>query len=369
MKIELLTPVHIGTGNEIPDFEYQLKDRHLLRISLPSLLSANAAARTSLKEFATRDGIMHYLKINSSLWGKHFLYQLNGEGREFDRDRNNPKRKDDISVRECIKASFGNIPLLPGSSIKGAMLTGWLFGAGWEEISAKEQTKLLDATASDFSVILEEKLFNQMTHNNPEWGLKNTDEIPNLLSDRFWVGDIELDGDFDIRHVQRPIKNRVISLWIECVAAGATEATAGLARFREPHREALDRKHTIEELCHRCNTFTRCILVAEQQFADYCVNKRYIPARPPQYSENGILINRLAQAKQTQNSCLLRLGWASHKNATSLTLLNSSSNLSTQPPGRTNPRRRPKSRWSLKDGTPLGWCLITFEDGDYEEDR
>jgi hypothetical protein len=361
MKVELLTPLHIGTGNEIPEFEYQLDGQELLRISLSSLLASDPDAAYELSKFATRDGVMGYLKSRRAIWDDHLLYWLGGEGAAFDKSR-----KNDLAVRECVKASFGHHPLLPGSSLKGAMLTGWLFGEAWGKLSQADQTNLLQAAYTGFTVSLEEKLYQRLTRDNPEWGLKSKDEAPNLLSDRLWIGDIELDGDFEIRQAERSVKSRksgAILLWVECVAAGATGSMFG--RFREQSEGA----RKVAELCRRCNTFARCLIVAEQQFFDYCVRKGYLPARPAAYSDAGYLINRLKAAEATTNSCLVRIGWSSNKNAASLTLLNSSADLSRQPEGRNNPKRRPKSRWSLKDGTPLGWCVVTFEEDDYDEDR
>lgn len=358
MKVELLTPLHIGTGNEIPEFEYQLDGQQLLRISLSSLLVSDPDAPAELSKFATRDGVMGYLKSRKAIWNDHLLYWLNGEGMAFDKSR-----KNDLAVRECLKASFGNHPLLPGSSLKGAMLTGWLFGEAWGKLSQADQTNLLQAAYTGFTVSLEDKLYQRLTGNNPEWGLMSKDEAPNLLSDRLWIGDIELDGDLEIRQAARPIKRRDISLWVECVAASATGSMFG--RFREQSEGS----RNVAELCRRCNTFARCLIVAEQQFFDYCVRKEYLPARPAAYSDTGYLINRLKAVEETKDSCLVRIGWSSNKNAASLTLLNSTADLSRQPEERNNPKRRPKSRWSLRDGTPLGWCVVTFEEDDYDEDR
>jgi hypothetical protein len=370
MKVELLTPLHIGTGNEIPEFEYQLDRSQLLRISLSSLMASDPDAVDFLNEFSTHDGVTRYLKSRGSLWDSHRLYFLNGEAEAFD-----IYRQSDTAVRECIKASLGNYPLLPGSSLKGVLLTAWLFGEGWEKLSQTDQANLLQAGFTDFSVSLDRKTYQNLTNRNPEWGLKGKNGCPNLLSDRLWVGDIELKGDMEIRQAQRHIKKNgnphTLSTWIECITAGATGSMFG--RFREES----DGPRTIEVLCQRCNTFARCLIVAEQQFADYCIDKRYIENRPTAYAENGFLLNRLGAVEKTRDSCIVRVGWASNKNAASLTLMNSSANLTWQ--STSLDRRRPKSRWALKgrtpndgtlnDGVPLGWCLVTFEEDDYDKDR
>jgi RAMP superfamily protein len=364
MIVELLTPLHIGTGNDIPEFEYQLDGSQLLRISLSSLIASDPGAVDFLNDFSTRDGIDSYLKSRSSRWDDHLLYFLNGEALAFDESRQR-----DTAVRECIKASLGNYPLLPGSSLKGALLTGWLFGEGWETLSQTDQANLLQAGFTGFDVSLHGKTYQYLTERNTEWGLKDKEGLPNLLSERLWIGDIELNGDMEIRRAQRTVKKNggpyTLSAWIECITTGAAGSMFG--RFREES----DGPRTIETLCRRCNTFAKCLIVAEQQFADYCINKRYLERRPKAYAENGFLLNSLSSVEQMKNSCIVRIGWASNKNASSLTLLNSSANLSWQPPN--SERRRPKSRWSLKDGTlndgmPLGWCLLTFEEDDYDKD-
>jgi hypothetical protein len=357
MKVELLTPLHIGTGNEIPEFEYHLDRDQLLRISLTSLIASDSEALSELDEFTTRDGVVRYLEKKSSLWDDHLLYYLNGEAQEFD-----ATRQRDTAVRECIKASLDNYPLLPGSSLKGALLTGWLFGEGWEKLSQADQANLLQAAFTGFEISLDRNIYRRLTGRNPEWGLMVDGGEWKLLSDRLWTGDMELDGDLEIRKVLRHIKRggepHKLSTWVECIDAGATGAMFG--RFRKDGAGP----YKVEELCRRCNIFAKCQIIAEQQFADYCIEKKYLRERPAVYGDDGHLLKRLNLSEQTPNSCLVRIGWASNKNAASLTLMNSSANLSRQP---ANPeQRRPKSRWSLKDGSPLGWCLVTFEKDDYD---
>ena len=357
MKVELLTPLHIGTGNEVPEFEYRLDGAELIRISLASLLASDPGAVEVLNEFATRAGVMRYLDSKSDLWDHHLLYYLRGEIEDFDETC-----EPETVVRECVKASFGNYPLLPGSSLKGALLTGWLFGEGWENLSQIEQANLRQSTITKFEVSLEREVYDKLSGKNPEWGFRSRDRLPNLLSDRLWISDIELTGDFEIRQAIRKIKRETFDPWIECIATGASGARPG--RFRQEGNG----KRTVEELCRRCNIFAECLVMAERQFFAYCLDerKRYIKEMPAAYTANSPLFNHLNEAQKTKNTCVVRIGWASNKNAASLTLLNSNGDLFNQPPGTRSPRRRPKSRWSMKDGTPFGWCVVTFEEGDYE---
>ena len=361
MRIELLTPLHIGTGVEVPDFEYQWEERekYLRRLSLVSLLSSDETLQRDPSHLTSAEALQKYLEEKKALWKAHTLYTLTGDGRFLDQER---RTRRSIVVRECLKVPLTQLPLLPGSSLKGAMLTAWFFAEGWEKVQRTAPSKLLDINGIDFDGELPNFFCNSLKGGtNPEWGLLGGGN-PDKLSDRLHLPDFILPGELRIYAVERKMRRSLPAQWIEGVAPQAI----GEAQVRFDERG--DSLRTVENLCRRSNQFAKCLIVAEQQFFDYCVSRQYLKERPSAYAEGGLLESCLETLKGANGSFIARIGWASNKNATSLTLLNSSADLRKQP-GMRDARRRPKSRWMLRNGTPLGWCLVTFEERDHVKDR
>lgn len=112
-KIEILSPLHIGNGNEIPPVEYVM-DKRFYRIDMESLFRDEKFDVDSFIENAKFDSF--YLgEFYKDVAMKHILYSM--------------EMSDDVkaksNVREFIKT--GGKPYIPGSSIKGAIRTALMW--------------------------------------------------------------------------------------------------------------------------------------------------------------------------------------------------------------------------------------------------
>ncbi|MGC8977609.1 MAG: type III-A CRISPR-associated RAMP protein Csm5, partial [Candidatus Ratteibacteria bacterium] len=117
IKIKTLSPVHIGSGNEISPLEYFIKDKKFNRIDMESLFSDPEFEKEADKFIEKAKNIRRIEQIlNERLLIKHILYSLDIS--KFT-EKFNP-----IQVKEYIKTA-GKV-YIPGSSLKGAILSGVL---------------------------------------------------------------------------------------------------------------------------------------------------------------------------------------------------------------------------------------------------
>jgi hypothetical protein len=383
MRVDLLTPLHIGTGNEVPAYEYRDDGDGYVRLSLAAVLGDPELARKPAS-LATSDEVYGYLASLPSLRPGHMLYRLARHGEPLRRSRPGERP---VGVRECLKAALRQGPILPGSSLKGALLTAWLFGKYHERLTGdftrqpadrrdkrRDTDRLENVADRDYDGRQLGAGGELAKGENPEWAFRDAESAKSgrRLSDRLGAPDVALGGDLRLAKAHRPLKSRPVDQWVECVGARA------FGRERVRFLESPKGRYTLAELCRRANLFARCVLVAEQQFFDYCIGKGYISDPPTDYRAGGSLEWALVEAEKQPLCCLVRLGWGSSKNATSVALLNSVAELKKQPsrPGRdaagyfwAAETMRPKSRWLLEGDVPLGWCRVTFEEGDREPER
>jgi len=130
IKIRILSPVHIGSGNEISPLEYFIKDGKFYRVDVDNLFSSPDFKPMMDKfiEQAKRERkISEILPVN--LLEKHVLYSI-------DVSQLN-KQPNPIQVKEYIK-SAGRV-YIPGSSLKGSILSGVL-----ENVLSKKKIEKLE---------------------------------------------------------------------------------------------------------------------------------------------------------------------------------------------------------------------------------
>ena len=350
MKIELLTPVHIGSGNEIDLYEWKVNraGNQWARIdwlNLPlSLFPSDQILRNANQLEAWRR--------NNLTWEVAFEHRLYAakvmEGIQLPQ---NPRDR----FRECIKDLATLEPIIPGSSLKGAILTAYLY-AHYEKARGFET----------------DRYGNRRLKRNVQNELRSFARGSNPVNDfscRFKVSDIAFpQSALRINLAERKIKRRnppVVKTWVECISAGfKATATISFASERVPSRNVSPsmqplRKTDVEEIIKRCNQFAVAVIQAELEYYDY-IGRKYGERLPEYYEEYNLdFANQLSA-----NECLVRVGWGSGKNAVSLVLMNSKRDLARQP-ARNYPDTRPKSRWLFGGEEPPGWCIITFEPGDW----
>lgn len=127
MKLQILSPVHIGTGYEIPPYEYVVKGGNFYRINLYGFLSSLPPAMR--KEFDTALNntnptfVRKFIADNADV-GKFSLYKcvVQEDFEEAYKDKISDVRNQ-LLVNEIPKQLNDYRPYIPGSSIKGAIRT------------------------------------------------------------------------------------------------------------------------------------------------------------------------------------------------------------------------------------------------------
>ncbi|MEO0102879.1 MAG: type III-A CRISPR-associated RAMP protein Csm5 [candidate division WOR-3 bacterium] len=117
IKIRILTPVHIGSGEEISPLEYLIVNNQYHRISMDTLF-ADPEFQKLMEEFIKLAETQRYIGdvFPTSLLRRHLLYSLPITGEAQNYLRNNK-----TVVKEFIK-SAGRV-YIPGSSLKGSILS------------------------------------------------------------------------------------------------------------------------------------------------------------------------------------------------------------------------------------------------------
>lgn len=249
----------------------------------------------------------------------------------------------------CITTS-----IIPGSSIKGAIITAYLYQRyiekKWVIPVANNGKKLTNKAIEEIAAFFD--------GTNPE---KDKSDISNRLK----IGDLNFSMTrIKIGYARRIIKNRStgkikkIYSWLEYLSENQESVESHIAQVRSVKDSApqmLPLEQTlVKQVCERCKKFAKAVIKAEIEY----LNHYGIP-HPAFYTNyTNIVIDSLSDFE-----CLIRLGWASNRNAVSLTLLNSFPDLNEFPKG--TMQRRPKSRWLLRGEEPLGWCKLTFDQSDW----
>lgn len=381
MKIKLLTPVHIGTGYEIPFYEWKAdsSNNRWMRINLLNLpcFPSDDVLRDFDKLKAWRENLPWDDALKSKIYEAKVSERicLPIQGTEI--------------FRECIKNQSTLQPIIPGSSLKGAISTGYQY---WEEELNgridKEELKALVQRLKISDIVFPQSalridlaerrmtrkqfLFNvaldfqsDLARGNIPEDLRREFENNHIIlseeislstesSDRGHSWLITDEDNYQTYYISRGRNELSIRTyfyqWVECIADGAIgTATISFGSEREYSYEIAPqmcplRKGDVENLVKRCNHFAREVIKAEKKHYSY-YRKRYGVKLPEYYK---------IERQLSEMECLVRVGWGSNKNAVSFVMLDSRG-------------RRPKSRWLLSDNTPPGWCLLKFEAGDWIE--
>ncbi|GAB4334700.1 MAG: type III-A CRISPR-associated RAMP protein Csm5 [Calditrichia bacterium] len=126
LKVEPLTALHIGTGEEYNPLEYRIHDGYLERFSLPKLLEDLPpekrpqlyAAIESLNPKPLLELLHNFLKP------QHILYRLKASASVIQKySANFGNTENQLLIGETYKSPTSYKPVLPGSSLKGAIRT------------------------------------------------------------------------------------------------------------------------------------------------------------------------------------------------------------------------------------------------------
>lgn len=127
MNLKILSPVHIGSGQELDPLEYFVKDRFFYRLNMTSFLqdlpdrlkqnfyqAVNAANPINLRRFIADNIDLDKYTLFLADASESFV-------QAYERNLNNPRNQ--LLVNLMTRTGASHYPYLPGSSIKGAIRT------------------------------------------------------------------------------------------------------------------------------------------------------------------------------------------------------------------------------------------------------
>lgn len=134
MIIEILTPVHIGAGEDISPIEYIIDDK-FYRIDMDALFKAPSFDRDKFIKETTK-GSIYLGDINKDLAKKYPLYIL-----DIENEAKKYLEQKKSNIKEFIKSA--NRVYLPGSAIKGSILSALYWYILKEEAKKDENIKTI----------------------------------------------------------------------------------------------------------------------------------------------------------------------------------------------------------------------------------
>lgn len=352
MNIRTVTPVHIGTGRTVPHNMYIRlggDTPRMARLDVDRLVAEHvdgdpARSRELATEFETLTGISNFIRSKAgNIKRSHLLYDVDiGVTLDsFFNDTTNAlvHHLSEIEIHECVKSGYHAV--LPGSSLKGALLTGYYWQMYDGDWAAAER---------------------DLRRGNPR-------EVREGLSQRLRISDtlgdakLALENCRRVMHITRGDHNsplKALEVWVECLKLGQT-LQADIPRRKGPPNRGGAINLTAEDvatLCKGVNAWAASVMGD-----DIAHMKRYhVPTRTAETVRTHV--QSLADSEDT---CIVRVGWGVGKAATSLGLLQGGGYQSS------------KTRWLLANAAienevsdfggglagPLGWVRVQFEQTDY----
>jgi len=381
-EIKTLSPLHIGTGETITQYNSYVNDGHLVVANLSSLLS-RSPARASQFAFAVERNprgfnLGEFLTPEEKSQVDKRLYRA-----RLSRCAENYLRHGTREVREAIKHATSQSPMIPGSSIKGALRTAILY------YLLKNNRDILQQLLTDIQGNTRDKELTlpllRGSRNDPKFDYLRTLEVGDTLPApaAFAVhcqgvlsANVMLESRHDVR--RRPVRaefKRFVAL-LECIPPETS--LSGRVRLNatvmEPEYAKLFgwKKHHVplncRLLCSAANAFAEIIVARE---LDYF--RRFDQAYPAVERFYSKLAAQLKKADQS--TCYVCLGWGSGWHKTTIGLLLQQS----LGPRFASIRRRyrlasnrlhfqfPKTRKLIMESrdvpsVPLGWVRLRFTD-------
>lgn len=360
MTLQILSPVHIGDGNELrQDFDFVVKNGRTYRLNEDAILLAKEEQlRPDRSGKFPLPG--HLLTEADFRNAELFRYSLSGAPRST---------KSDARLKSFIKDVYDQ-PYIPGSSVKGALRTA-LAWTGWPEVKPQLDRAAIGRNRSWAGQPLERKLFGP----DPNHDLLRALHVSDLH------GPTKAGQGLVLANAQVLTKKSAGSpVELEAVAGNVTftgsltidETLFGALVEHELHFD--NRRAWLTELIARVQRHSGARI---QQLAEWYEHGEGYEAIARFYRE-------LAAAKLGKRRALLQIGWgAGWDGKTFWTHLQSDARLFEQlvtdfklhkaPPG--SPARKPgdpfprskRAAMAVKDGAaravaPFGWVLLELKE-------
>ena len=131
LKINILTAVHIGTGDTLDPFQYIIDNNDVFhRFNMEDIIETFNEQQTKDFNEAIKQNNLHHLRkfIKNNYDKKTSLYSYNVDKntvKEYNKRINDPGAESYMEIHSTMRCPNGT-PFIPGSSIKGALRTAVL---------------------------------------------------------------------------------------------------------------------------------------------------------------------------------------------------------------------------------------------------
>lgn len=308
-KITTLTPVHIGSGQKLSRFDTVFDNNRLYVIDVNKVIEVISNNKEALNRFAQGNFEMkNFLKEHRINYDSVKKYSLPA-----------PTQVKGKEIFEFIKTGLGK-PFIPGSSIKGAIRTVFL----WHLVNESDQQKIREK----FENILQldkikkmnadDELDKYIFGNTPNYDfmrvLQVSDaefDISGLRVDEVKILELRNHDTYGWWKYNRP-NNRVldnpmeaISIFIESISEECSlEVEIKIDEFLLKNKTAItqlgfnSKEHLFTQLAEKCNKYSLEYINSEIVFFSKCKMKKMEE-----------FYQKLKNKINDNNSFLLHLGW------------------------------------------------------------
>lgn len=275
-KIKILTPIHIGTGEKLGKLDLVFTENKLFVIDINKVIEKVKNSPSALKEFENPNfNIKNFLGDQGINYSDVAKYEILTNLK--------PNRSE---IFEFIKTGLGN-PIIPGSSIKGAIRTVflWHLVKEYPEIVKEKlqeiikDNKMKKERADD---IIDKQLFGENPNYNFMRVLQISDakfKILDLSVEEVKILDKKNNGTYGWWRYKASIKDNpkfATSTFIEVLKEGAfSEFNIKIEEFllQQPIVESLkfnNKKVYFSELVEKCNEYAKNYIQGEIEFYKNC---------------------------------------------------------------------------------------------------
>ncbi|MCR4428829.1 MAG: type III-A CRISPR-associated RAMP protein Csm5 [Caldiserica bacterium] len=332
LKIKVLSPIHIGSGEELPPMYYYIQEGKFLRLNFDSLFQdpefrkySDSFIKHSIQDRDIKGQVREIKEIirDESLLKKHIMYAIPlGGGFEPGGERRR------YPVKTFVK-SAGRV-FIPGSSLKGAILSAiswyWLSREGQEQ-HFRDNNSLLDFVIGNSTALGVKNKFSR-------W----LDVSDSDLKDPSQVLCLSLAKSVNIRG------RSSIPIFYETLKPG-TEFQVEIKTSLPGTDYSWGRP--VEEILKCVKDFYEKVRKKDDEFFKEMASSR-----------GTIEVPDVLRPKD-ENSFLIRLGQGSTANSTSLLIAANERRICykiSKPPK--HPSGEPVTR-KLVGGSPMGWAVLT----------
>ena len=215
-SIQILTPLHIGTGNRINPVEYVIDDR-FYRVDMENLFRDDSF--DSEKFISNAKGGQLYLgEFGADAGKKHARYTISFSDIHTKQNLKKSIGSPNAEVFEFIKSR--DMPYIPGSSIKGAIRTAILWYVLKEDLKLLQKVvEIIEKQDRVKPKEADDKIDKLVFGKNPNYDLLRTLQVSDTNctgKDNLWLSEVRTLTTTYEKH-----KWKQFTVFVECLKIGA----------------------------------------------------------------------------------------------------------------------------------------------------